>query len=359
MVEHLNGTASRLSLSGHAAPFSRNAVDAGLLLQQAQMDASAAGASIREYDIHTNGVCLHITEQGAGPVVIFCHGFPDTSYSWREQMRAVAAAGYRAIAPDMRGYGRSSCPADKNLYTPLHTTGDLVGLLDALKISDAVLVGHDWGASHAWSAALLRPDRFSAVFALSVPFIPRGELSVFDRMRQAGRENDFYMFEQMRAEANEIWADATVTIPGVLYWASGTAPANGRWSPLDRARSLYRPAPLPSPVWVDPQYIAHNIAEFQRTGFHGGLNYYRAAEPWFHLSAPWKGAKIMQPSFFIWGNSDGQKEFYPFSMEQIRAGIPNLVDGLELDGVGHWVHHEAREIVNGQLVRFLNVVCPV
>ena len=102
---------------------------------------------LKEYDVATNGISLHVTEQGEGPAVLFCHGFPDTSYTWRRQMTAVASAGYRAIAPDMRGYGRSSAPADATLYTPLHTAGDLVGLLDALNIPSAVLVGHDWGAT--------------------------------------------------------------------------------------------------------------------------------------------------------------------------------------------------------------------
>jgi hypothetical protein len=116
-------------------------------------------AGLKTYDVATNDISLSVTEQGEGPAVLFCHGFPDTSYTWRRQMRAVASAGYRAIAPDMRGYGRSSAPADATLYTPLQTAGDLVGLLDALKISSAVLVGHDWGATHAWNASLMRPDR--------------------------------------------------------------------------------------------------------------------------------------------------------------------------------------------------------
>jgi alpha-beta hydrolase superfamily lysophospholipase len=128
------------------------AFGASLLLgQKAKAKSSWAVDStpLKEYDIATNGISLHLTEQGEGPAVLFCHGFPDTSYTWRRQMKAIASAGYRAIAPDMRGYGRSSAPADKNLYTPLQTAGDLVGLLDALKIPSAVLVGHDWGASHA------------------------------------------------------------------------------------------------------------------------------------------------------------------------------------------------------------------
>jgi pimeloyl-ACP methyl ester carboxylesterase len=153
--------------------------------------------ALREFDIATNGITLHVTEQGDGPAVLFCHGFPDTSYTWRRQMTAVASAGYRAIAPDMRGYGRSSAPSDANLYTPLQTAGDLIGLLDAMNISSAVIVGHDWGATHAWNAAMMRPDRSKAVFCLSVPYVPRGDVSVFERMRTSGRENDFYMFEQI------------------------------------------------------------------------------------------------------------------------------------------------------------------
>ena len=313
---------------------------------------------IKEYDIATNGISLHVTEQGDGPVVLFCHGFPDTAYTWRRQMNAIAAAGYRGIAPDMRGYGRSSAPVEASLYTPLQTTGDLVGLLDGLKIPSAVIVGHDWGATHAWNAAMMRPDRFKAVFCLSVPYVPRGDVSVFERMRKSGHANDFYMFEQMRPDADQIWADADVTIPGMLYWASASAPAEKRWSPLDPARSLHRPAPGPVPNWVHADYLIHNIAEFRRTGFHGALNYYRAAEPYFDLSAAYKGAKITQPSFFIWGKADGLKELYPLSIEQMRGGLPGLIGGLELDNVGHWVQHEASDLVNEQLVEFLRITSP-
>jgi pimeloyl-ACP methyl ester carboxylesterase len=340
---------------------SGTALGASLLLDrkaQAQSPPAGGGHTLKEYDISTNGVSLHVTEQGDGPVVLFVHGFPDTSYTWRRQMEAVSSAGYRAIAPDMRGYGRSSAPADATLYTPLHTTGDLIGLLDALNIPTAILVGHDWGATHAWNAALLRPDRFAAVFCLSVPYVPRGNVSVFERMRKSGHENDFYMFEQIRPDADQIWADAAVTIPGILYWASASAPSDKRWSPMDPARSLHRAAPTPIPSWVQPDYVAYNIAEFQRTGFHGALNYYRAAEPYFYLSAPWKGARINQPSFFIWGKADGLQELYPIPANQMHASLPGLVGSLDLDNVGHWVQHEATDVVNDQLVKFLRTVTP-
>jgi pimeloyl-ACP methyl ester carboxylesterase len=322
---------------------------------RAEMPAVIDGPPVKESDIATNGITLHVTEQGEGPAVLFCHGFPDTAYTWRRQMNAVASAGYRAIAPDMRGCGRSSAPSDANLYTPLHTAGDLVGLLDALNVPSAVIVGHDWGATHAWNAALMRPDRFKAVFCMSVPYVPRGEVSVFERMRKTGHENDFYMFEQMKPEADQIWADAAVTIPGILYWASGSAPVATRWNPMDPTRSLHRPAPGPLPAWAERDYVTHNISEFQRTGFHGALNYYRAAEPYFYLSGAWKGAKVTQPSFYVSGKADGLASLYP-PFEKLRPGLPGLVGNLEIDNVGHWVQHEASAEVSEQLVKFLRTV---
>jgi pimeloyl-ACP methyl ester carboxylesterase len=322
----------------------------------AKAEISGGDNGFKTYEVATNGISLYVTELGEGPAILFCHGFPDTSYTWRRQMKAVASAGYRAIAPDMRGYGRSTAPADAALYTPLQTTGDLVGLLDALDLPSVVLVGHDWGATHAWNAAMMRPDRFTAVFCLSVPYFPRGDVSVFERMRRSGHQDDFYMFEQIRPEADRIWADAAVTIPGMLYWASASAPAETRWSPLDPARSLYRPAHGALPSWAAPDYVNRNVTEFQRTGFHGGLNYYRAAEPYFHLSAAFKGAKISQPSFFIWGKADGLKELYPLTLDQMRAGLPGLIGALELDDVGHWVQHEAADVVSDQLLNFLRTV---
>lgn len=334
------------------------------LMVGSMTEAATSGAGdssgITERNITTNGITLHVTELGEGPAVLFCHGFPDTSYTWRRQMKAIAAAGYRAIAPDMRGYGKSSAPADLLQYTPLQTAGDLVGLLDQLKVPTAVIVGHDWGATHAWNAAMMRPDRFTAAFCLSVPYTPRGDVSVFDKMRATGHADDFYMFQQMKPEADQIWANAAVTIPGILYWASGSAPATTAWNPFDPKRSLHRSAPGPLPAWAerDNDYVQYNIAEFRRTGFHGGLNYYRAAEPWFPLSAPFKGAKISQPSYFMTGKADGLKILYPLTEDQLRVGLPGLVGSSEVDDVGHWIQHEAPEAVNERLLKFLGTVKP-
>jgi pimeloyl-ACP methyl ester carboxylesterase len=124
--------------------------------------------------IETNGIRMHAAQQGEGPLVLLCHGFPESWYSWRHQLSALAAAGFHAVAPYMRGYGETDCPEEINQYTLLQLVGDMVGLLDALGHETAVIAGHDWGAPVAWHAALLRPDRFRAVIGLSVPFIPRG-----------------------------------------------------------------------------------------------------------------------------------------------------------------------------------------
>jgi pimeloyl-ACP methyl ester carboxylesterase len=123
--------------------------------------------------VETNGIRMHLAEQGEGPLVLLCHGFPESWYSWRHQVSALAAAGFHTVAPDMRGYGQTDRPEAIDQYTLLHLVGDMVGLLDALNQETAVIAGHDWGAPVAWHAALLRPDRFRAVIGLSVPFIPR------------------------------------------------------------------------------------------------------------------------------------------------------------------------------------------
>jgi pimeloyl-ACP methyl ester carboxylesterase len=153
--------------------------------------------------IETNGIRMHIAEAGQGPLVLLLHGFPESWYSWRHQLMALAQAGYHAVAPDQRGYGQTERPDQIEQYTQLHLAGDLVGLLDALGEQQTVVVGHDWGAIIAWDLALLRPDRVRGVVALSVPYAPRGPMSILTAMRSMLGE-EFYMayFQQPgKAEA--------------------------------------------------------------------------------------------------------------------------------------------------------------
>jgi pimeloyl-ACP methyl ester carboxylesterase len=304
--------------------------------------------------IPSNGITLHFVELGEGSPVLFCHGFPDTWRGWRRQMEAVAGAGYRAIALDMRGYGESSAPEDPLAYTPFHTVGDLVGLLDALDLRSVVIVGHDFGASVAWNAAMMRPDRFHAVFGVSVPFLPRGDKNFLQVLAEAGR-TDFYMFSRMRPEADQEWSDARVIIPSRLYWSSGAPPANDRWNPFGPEHPM-REAPIPLPAWLDAETLADTVADFLRTGFRGGLNYYRSMQLGFELSAPYKGRRVEQPSFFLVGEVDGLNNIVSPTTEDLRRSLPGLVGHVRLPGVGHWPQREAVIETNAALLEFLERV---
>jgi pimeloyl-ACP methyl ester carboxylesterase len=303
--------------------------------------------------IEANGITLHVVELGDGPVVLFVHGFPDTWRGWRRQMEVVAAAGYRAISLDMRGYGESSAPSDPALYTPFHTVGDLVGLLDALDLKAVTVVGHDFGATVAWNAALMRPDRFSAVFCLSVPYLPPGKQSFLQQLRDSGMEETFYMFWQMRSAADRDWADAETTIPGAFYWTSGSAPADKRWDPFDPSLGLTRPSPVGIPGFADRGDMKAAIAEFERTGFRGPLNYYRAIDSFFAMSSAFVGASIRQPSFFMIGSADGLNKLLRVTEETLRSTLPGLSGFVVLEGIGHWPQLEATNAVNEALLGFL------
>src|SRR5215475_10185057 len=183
----------------------------------------AAGLNHRTVD--TNGIRMHIAEAGSGPLVLLCHGFPESWYSWRHQLAALAEGGFRAVAPDMRGYGRTDRPQAIDQYTLFHQVGDMVGLLDALGAAQAVIAGHDWGAPVAWHAALMRPDRFRGVIGLSVPFRPRGP----DRPSTVMPQTEDAVFYQLYfqtpgvAEA-ELERDVRSTMRRLAYAGSGDAP---------------------------------------------------------------------------------------------------------------------------------------
>lgn len=328
-----------------------------LSIRRTQPRANAkADLSVRQMQIRANGISLNVVEQGSGPAVLFCHGFPDTVETWRSQMRAVAEAGYRAVALDMRGYGLSDAPADPSAYTSLQISGDLVGVLDALQLPSAVLVGHDWGAAHVWQAILKRPDRFPAAVGISVPYSPRGDVSFYDSIRQAGLGDEFYIFDFIKPGGEAQWVPAARTIPNALYWSSASPPPSERWDPFDLRKSVFRPSPVAVPSWADPAYIAHQVRSFERTGFDGGLNYYRAAPLDFDLTASFKGAVIRQPTLYVFGRADGLAQRFHPTREELRRALPGLTDYVGLDNVGHWVQHEAADRLNASLISFLRQV---
>jgi pimeloyl-ACP methyl ester carboxylesterase len=310
--------------------------------------------SIKQTHVKTNGITLNVVEEGDGPAVLFVHGFPDGWRGWRRQMGAVAAAGYRAISFDMRGYGESSKPEDPAVYTIFHSIGDLVGILAELGIERATLVGHDFGATVSWSAAMMRPDLFDAVFCLSVPpMLPGAGPSMLEQLKSAGKEDAFYMFRQMRPEADQEWADAATTFPGMLYWTSGLPDASEAWNPMDPNKSLNRPSPIGIPPFADRDDVEAAIAGFERDGFHGPLNIYRAMQSYFDQAKAFVGAKISQPAFFAFGTEDGMTKLRALKEADLANIVPNLQGFLPIEGVGHWPQLEASEIVNEALIAFL------
>jgi pimeloyl-ACP methyl ester carboxylesterase len=317
--------------------------------------------------IETNGIRMHIAEQGKGPLVLLCHGFPESWYSWRSQLSSLAAAGYHAVAPDQRGYGQTDRPDPIEAYTVPHLVGDMVGLLDALGEEQAIIVGHDWGANVAWNAALMRPDRFPAVIVLSIPYTPRGPVHgpratvrPTETMRQMVGDHFFYQlyFQQPGVAEAELERDVRATMRRMLYAASGDAPPSERWQPIlpDRNASMLTltgdPGTLPD--WLTEADIDFYTAEFQRTGFRGGLNWYRNFDRNWELLAPYSGAKITQPTLFIWGEKDSVLDIpgVRARLERMPNFIPNLRE-VSLPGCGHWVQQERASQVNEAMIAFL------
>jgi pimeloyl-ACP methyl ester carboxylesterase len=321
---------------------------------------TSAALSMQTLDV--NGLRMQVAVQGSGPLVLLCHGFPELWVSWRAQLDALAAAGYRAVAPDMRGYGGTSAPDDPSAYTQLHLVGDMVELVCALKETQAVIVGHDWGAPVAWNGALLRPDVFRAVVGMSVPYAPPGRVEMLSALSQAGM-HDFYLhyFQTPGLAEADLERDVGASIRRIHFGASGEGQLLlGRpvFGAVESGRGflghLVEP-PLPPPWWNDAD-IAHYTAEFTRTGFRGGLNWYRNIKRSWEQLAPWRGQVIRQPSLFIVGASDDVLKF-PSSKSQIEnfgKTLPGLRGCHILEGAGHWIQRERTQAVNSLLIGFIN-----
>jgi pimeloyl-ACP methyl ester carboxylesterase len=233
--------------------------------------------------LETNGIRVHIADAGTGPLVLLCHGFPESWYSWRHQIVALAAAGFHAVAPDMRGYGQTDRPESIDAYTLLHLVGDMVGVLDALGSETAVIVGHDWGAPVAWHAALMRPDRFRAVVGLSVPFRPGGKVQPTTVMPRTAEAMFYQLYFQAPGVAEaDLEADVRASMRDALLRLSGDmppSPGSDGFSMVPLAGGLRaRMSDHQShalPPWLSTSELDFYVGEFSRTGFRGGLNWYR------------------------------------------------------------------------------------
>jgi len=314
-------------------------------------------SAMKHATIETNGIQMHFVEQGQGPLVMLCHGFPESWYSWRHQLQALASAGFRAVAPDMRGYGQSERPEEIDKYTLLHLVGDMVGLLDALGEPQAVIVGHDWGAPVAWHAALLRPDRFRGVVGLSVPFRPRLPVRPTSAMPQTSDAYFYQLYFQKPGLAeSEAERDPRTTIRTILYTLSGEG-SGGAFVMVPRNGGVLSRLTNPEklPVWITEQDIDFYAGEFKRTGFRGGLNWYRNIDLNWELLAPYAGSQVTVPALYIAGNRDLVVSFK--GMDQLLANltkfVPKLRKQIMLQDCGHWTQQERPQEVNEALIGFL------
>lgn len=293
---------------------------------------------------------MNVVEAGSGPDVVLLHGFLDFSYSWRHQIRDLAAAGYRVLAPDLRGYGETARPEGVEQYSVLHLVGDVVGLLDAFRIERATVVGHDWGATLAWHVALMRPDRVRGVAGMGVPYAPRGDVSLLTKMRERYGDGCYMQYFQEPGPADrELARDVAATFRSVLGCGAEpwhpVLPEGGGWLDCLPDKGI--------PDWLSPADLDAHVAAFERTGFTGALNRYRNIDRDHELTAPWQHAKIQVPALFVHGTRDAFGLHAAALIEDLPNVVPDLRSVVRLDA-GHWVQLERPDEVTAALVDFLD-----
>jgi pimeloyl-ACP methyl ester carboxylesterase len=314
--------------------------------------------------ITTEGTRIHLVEAGTGPLVLLVHGFPESWYSWRHQLEVLAGAGYRAVAIDVRGYGRSSAPTAVDEYRMVRHVADNVGVVDALGETEAVIVGHDWGAPIAWNSSLLRPDLFNALVLLSVPYAARSAtrpLAAFAERMPPGEEFYIQYFQEPgRAEA-EIEPDVRSWLLGFYFTASGDAPTPERGRTMgsvsagEQLRERFA-TPDVLPPWLTEEDLDFYVAEFERTGLTGGLNRYRNIDRDWQDLAAFSHAPITVPSLFVGGERDGPTMLGARAIERFPQTLPGLRGSHILPGCGHWIQQERPDEINAHLLDFLKAV---
>jgi pimeloyl-ACP methyl ester carboxylesterase len=315
---------------------------------------------VRHCMIETNGIRLHVAEQGEGPLVILCHGFPECWYSWRHQLGALAKAGFHAVAPDLRGYGQSDRPEEVEKYTILHNIGDVVGLVDALGAKRAVIAGHDIGAAIAWQAALLRPDRFRGVIAMSPPFRPRAFGSGSAPPTTLMPRNENAVFYQLFLQTPEAEAglgrDLRRTFRSQFYSLSGDKPPSaGSGFPAGmvprKGAVLADPPSLPG--WITEADIDVYVEAFTRSGFHGPLAWWRNIDRGWELLAAFDGEVVTVPALYIVGDRDFVAVAFQRAIANQAAFVPKLRPPIMLAGCGHWTEQERAPEVSRAMIDFL------
>ncbi|WP_244892346.1 alpha/beta fold hydrolase [Nocardia arizonensis] len=303
---------------------------------------------------------MHIAEQGEGYPVVFCHGFPHTWYIWHRQLSAVAAAGYRAIAPDLRGYGRTETADEPDAYTNRAVVGDLLALLDDIGAERAVFVGLDFGAALVWELALRAPERLGGVVVLNNPYAPRPPRAPSQLWAKAAQRHFLHLdyFQRPGPADVELDANPREFLARVYYALSGEYHYLDTWShPAEGTGYLdvLPQAPALPWSWLTAAELDVLAAEFDRTGFTGGLAWYRALDRNWELTAAYADAKVTVPAYFLHGEHDTDMEGFsgrdPLGV--LRAYLTDLRGVTEIAGAGHLVQLERTEQVNALLIEHL------
>ena len=299
---------------------------------------------------------------GEGPLVVLCHGFPQTALCFQSQIVHLASLGYRAVAPDLRGYGGSSKPYEVSKYSILHLTGDIISLIEALGESKATIVGHDWGANVAWYSALFRPDVIDGVFGMSVTYRPSrpklSPVSIFSKMGDPSQNRLFYMvyFQQEGLAEAEFDSDPEGTIRKFLYGVGSESPGDPGWNAIytTNGRLLDQTTiPKLEPDWLNKDYVAQSVRGFKEGGFRPPLNYYRNLDKNWELTEAFNHQKITVPAAFLVGEKDMVRIFSRRSEEELEAGFTDLRFKRVIKWAGHWLQQEKAEEVNANLEQFL------
>jgi len=314
--------------------------------------------TISHRTIQSNGIAMHIAESGVGPLVVLCHGFPELWYSWRHQIDALADAGYHVIAPDMRGYGQTERPDAVEAYDITQLSNDMLGLLDAVGEERAVFVGHDWGAPVVWMLAQRTPERVRGVAALSVPFSPRTQHDTISTLEFLFGDNFFYMlyFQEPGIADADLDADIEDSLRRIVWaWSyQSDRDVAVLMRPLPMATTGLRewlPQPDGLPSWLSEEDFAYYVGEFTRTGFTGGLNWYRNLRRNWELTESLADAKVTVPALFLTGDHDPVKLFQPG--RAMAEWVTDLRATINVPEAGHWVQREKPDVVNAALLNFL------
>ena len=310
--------------------------------------------------VMSSGHRIHLVEAGEGTPVVMVHGFPESWYSWRHQIDPLTEAGFRAIAIDVRGYGRSAIPSEIEAYAMTALVGDVIAIIDDLEVDKAVVVGHDWGAPIAWNTALLRPERVLGVAGLSVPYSGRGDNRPLETFRTYHPDEQFYIdyFQEPGLVEAEVEKDLAGWLRGFYFTGSGeadrTAPSMGFVPPGRELRERLQMPGDGQMTWMTDEDFAFYLEEFERTGLTGGFNRYRNIErDWTELAA-WRHAPIDVPALFIGGEFDGPTRLGAAAIARFDQTLPQLTRSEILAGSGHWVQQEYPNETNELLIEFCN-----